>query len=101
MRDMNAEERIAELEAQVAELLAQKAAWQGEAKELREQLAQALAQIGQLLARVHELEGRVAKDSPSSSKPLSSVGLPRKSRSKRECSGKRSGGQPRHEGRHL
>ena len=50
MRDMNAEERIAQREAQVAELLAEKAAWQGEAKELREQLAQALAQIGQLLS---------------------------------------------------
>ena len=95
---MNAEERIAEREAQVAELLAEKAAWQGEAKELREQLAQALAQIGQLLARVHELEGRVAKDSHSSSKPPSSDGLARKTRSQRE---QKSGGQPGHEGHHL
>jgi transposase len=101
MSDMNAEARIAELEAKVAELLAEKAAWQGEAKELRVQLAQALAQIGQLLARVHELEGRIAKDSHSSSKPPSSDGLARKTRSQRAASEKRSGGQPGHEGHHL
>ncbi len=85
----------------VAELLAEQAAWQGEAKQLREQLAQALAPIGQFLAQVHELEGRVAKDSHSSSKPPSSDGLGRKTRSQRESRGKKSGGQPGHTGHHL
>ncbi|GAC1357412.1 MAG: hypothetical protein NVSMB38_39740 [Ktedonobacteraceae bacterium] len=98
---MNAEERIVELETKVAELLAEKAAWQEEAHELQEQLAQALGQIGPLLARVHELEGRVAKDSHSSSKPPSSDGLARKTRSQRQASGKKSGGQSGHEGHHL
>jgi transposase len=98
---MNAEERIAELEAHVVELLGEKAAWQEEAKDLREQLAQALGHIAQLMSRVHELEGREKKDSHNSSKPPSSDGQAHAARKQRKVSGKKSGGQPGHEGYSL
>lgn len=80
MRDMKAEERIAQLEA--------------EASELKEELAKALA-------RIHELEGQQTQDSQSSSKPPSSDGLKRKTMSQRKRSGKKSGGQLDHRGHHL
>lgn len=77
---MNADERIQQLEAEVAEL--------------REQL-------GQALARIHELEGQQSRDSRNSSKPPSSDGLARKTRSQRKASGQKSGGQVGHQGHHL
>ena len=77
---MSSEERIAELEALVA---------------------QQAEQIAVLLARVHELEARLAKDSHNSSKPPSSDGLKRKTKSLRAKSGKKPGGQVGHRGETL
>jgi transposase len=77
---MRPEERIAHLEAENAAL--------------REQ-------VQGLLERVQELEGRLAKDSHNSSKPPSSDGLARKTRSLRRKSGKKAGGQLGHHGETL
>jgi transposase len=77
---MTPEERIAELEALV----------------LRQQ-----EQIAALVARVRELEGRQAKDSHNSAKPPSSDGLRRKTKSLRQKSGKKPGGQLGHPGETL
>jgi transposase len=77
---MTPEARIAELEAVVAHQ--------------REQIAT-------LLGRLRELEARQAKDSHNSSKPPSSDGLGRKTRSLRKKSGKKPGGQIGHRGETL
>jgi len=77
---MTPAERIAQLEAVVEQ--------QGE-------------QIATLLERVHELEARLAKDSHNSSKPPSSDGLARKTKSLRKRSGKQAGGQIGHRGETL
>jgi transposase len=77
---MIAEERIAELEAIVARQ--------------REQ-------IEQLGIYIRDLEARLAKDSHNSSKPPSSDGLKRKTKSLRTKSGKKAGGQIGHRGETL
>src|SRR5215471_1413091 len=77
---MTPENRIAELEA--------------ENQRQREQIAA-------LLVRVQDLEARLAKDSHNSSKPPSSDGLKRKTKSLRTRSGKKPGGQLGHRGETL
>lgn len=77
---MTLEERLAYLEVENARL--------------REQLAAALAEL-------QALKGQRAKDSHNSSKPPSSDGLARKTRSLRPRSEKRPGGQPGHRGATL
>jgi transposase len=58
-------------------------------------------QVRRLTARVEELEARLSKDSHNSSKPPSTDGLAKKTRSLREASGKTPGGQAGHEGKTL
>ncbi len=77
---MTAEERITELEAIVA---------------------QQREHIEQLGAYIRDLEARLAKDSHNSSKPPSSDGLKRKTKSLRAKSGKKPGGQLGHRGETL
>lgn len=81
---MTAEARIAELEAIIAQQ--------------QQQVEQLLAHNAALQARVQELEARLAKDSHNSSKPPSSDGLVRKTKSLRRRSGKKPGGQIGHQG---
>src|SRR5260370_12262876 len=77
------------------------AAIEAENSELRHKLGAALAQNALLLERVQELEARLAKDSHNSSKPPSSDGLARKTKSLRKRSGKKPGGQPGHRGHQV
>jgi hypothetical protein len=58
-------------------------------------------QVQGLLAEVQQLRGQLAKDSRNSSKPPSSDGLARKTKSLREKSGKKPGGQPGHRGQQV
>src|SRR5216684_7724562 len=67
----------------------------------REQIAELVAQNAALAARIQELEARLAKDSHNSSKPPSSDGLGRKTKSLRRRSGKQPGGQLGHRGETL
>src|SRR5260221_13350286 len=69
--------------------------------ELEAENAHQREQIAALVARVQELEARLAKDSYNSSKPPSSDGLVRKTKSLRRKSGKKPGGRLGHRGETL
>lgn len=58
-------------------------------------------EVKRLSAEVAELKGRLNKNSDNSSKPPSSDGLAKKTRSLREASGKKPGGQTGHKGTTL
>jgi len=60
-----------------------------------------IEQVRQLTARVKELEARLSKDSHNSSKPPSSDGLTKKTRSLRVASSAKPGGQLGHVGKTL
>src|SRR5947199_9015421 len=83
---MNVEELVKELQAQRAEN-----------QTLRNDLAKTLESLEQANARIKQLERQAAKDSHNSSKPPITDGCKepaRKTKSLREKSGKKSGGQP-------
>jgi transposase len=84
---MTGEERIAHLEAENTALRA-------EVKTLRKQLAR-------VLALQHEQKRLLRKDSHNSSKPPSTDGPTRKTRSQRIPSGRKAGGQRGHQGSTL
>lgn len=64
-------------------------------------IAEQQAAITQLTARVQHLENQLATRSHNSSKPPSSDGFAKQTKSRREKSGKKPGGQPGHPGRTL
>jgi transposase len=68
---------------------------------LRAEVAELREQVRTLLAEVEALKGRLSKDSHNSSKPPSSDGLARKTKSLRRTSGKKAGGQPGHPGQRV
>ena len=84
---MTPAQRIADLEAVV--------------RQQREDVERLLSVNANLQDRVHELEARLAKDSHNSGKPPSSGRLLRKTRSLRQRSGKKPGGQIGHRGETL
>src|SRR5437660_12928488 len=98
---MTAEERIAQLEMELVSERAKSARVEAELAAERAENASLRQQMEQILARLREVEGQLAKDSHNSHKPPSSDGPGRKSRSLRQRSERKTGGQPGHAGHTL
>jgi transposase len=93
------EEGQAAVVALIMELAAE---WASAFQEQQEVIQQQQETIAKLEERVQALEDQLAKNSQNSSKPPSSDGLKKpRTRSLRKSSGRKSGGQPGHEGHTL
>jgi transposase len=68
---------------------------------LRQEHTKLREQVAQLEALVQKLQEQMAKDSHNSSKPPSSDGFKRRTKSLRQKSGKKPRGQPGYQGHHL
>jgi transposase len=98
---MTAEEWIAQLERELVSERAKSARVEAELVAERAENACLRQQMEQILVRLREVEGQLAKDSHNSHKPPSSDGPGRKSRSLRQRSERKTGGQPGHAGHTL